>query len=149
MLAGAAYVAAAVVLWVLLRPDPCCSPVHCRRQVAAPGNHANSGSSRSSGCKSIWSRRWSWALVSGAGILILTQLIMVAIMTMTLIHIEHHGHSIGVTGVVIAAHVAGMFLPSPVSGWLVDRLATFRSPSLRASLYWQRACSPRGLRWIR
>jgi MFS family permease len=53
--------------------------------------------------------------------MILTQLIMVAIMTMTPIHIEHHGHSISVTGVVIAAHVAGMFLPSPFSGWLVDR----------------------------
>lgn len=53
--------------------------------------------------------------------MILTQLVMVAIMTMTPIHIEHLGHSISVTGVVIAAHVAGMFLPSPFSGWLVDR----------------------------
>ena len=46
---------------------------------------------------------------------------MVAIMTMTRIHIEHHGHGIGITGIVIGAHVAGMFLPSPLSGWLVDR----------------------------
>jgi MFS family permease len=42
-------------------------------------------------------------------------------MTMTPIHLEHNGHGIGITGVVIAAHVAGMFLPSPFSGWLVDR----------------------------
>ena len=53
--------------------------------------------------------------------MILTQLIMVAIMTMTPIHIEHHGHGVGITGIVIGAHVAGMFLPSPLSGWLVDR----------------------------
>jgi MFS family permease len=53
--------------------------------------------------------------------MILTQLIMVAIMTITPIHIEHHGHGIAVTGIVIGAHVAGMFLPSPFSGWLVDR----------------------------
>ena len=53
--------------------------------------------------------------------MILTQLVMVAIMTITPIHIEHHGHGLGITGVVIAAHVAGMFLPSPFSGWLVDR----------------------------
>jgi MFS family permease len=53
--------------------------------------------------------------------MILTQLIMVAIMTITPIHIEHHGYAIGVTGIVIGAHVAGMFLPSPLSGWLVDR----------------------------
>ena len=53
--------------------------------------------------------------------MIITQLIMVAIMTITPIHIEHHGHAITVTGIVIGAHVAGMFLPSPFSGWLVDR----------------------------
>jgi len=53
--------------------------------------------------------------------MIITQVIMVAIMTMTPIHIEHHWYSIAITGVVIGAHVAGMFLPSPVSGWLVDR----------------------------
>jgi MFS family permease len=53
--------------------------------------------------------------------MILTQLVMVAIMTMTPIHLEHHGHGIAITGVVISAHVAGMFLPSPFSGWLVDR----------------------------
>ena len=53
--------------------------------------------------------------------MIITQVIMVAIMTMTPIHIEHHGHGLAITGVVIGAHVAGMFLPSPFSGWLVDR----------------------------
>jgi MFS family permease len=53
--------------------------------------------------------------------MIITQLIMVAIMTMTPIYIAHEGHGIDITGIVIAAHVAGMFLPSPFSGWLVDR----------------------------
>jgi MFS family permease len=66
-------------------------------------------------------RRWSWPVASGAGIMIITQLIMVAIMTMTPIYIAHEGHGIDITGIVIAAHVAGMFLPSPFSGWLVDR----------------------------
>jgi MFS family permease len=124
MLAGAAYAAAGVVLWVLLRPDP----LLLARSIAAtkpqPGNQADSGSPGSTSpavASGSDTRRWSWPLASGAGILILTQLIMVAIMTMTPIHIEHHGHSISVTGVVIAAHVAGMFLPSPLSGWLVDR----------------------------
>jgi MFS family permease len=120
MLAGAAYAAAGVVLWILLRPDP----LLLARSIAATksaSNQANFGSTAPAVVNGSESRRWSWAVASGAGILILTQLIMVAIMTMTPIHIEHHGHSIGVTGVVIAAHVAGMFLPSPFSGWLVDR----------------------------
>jgi MFS family permease len=124
MLAGAAYAAAGVVLWVLLRPDPLLLARSIAAAKSPPSNQANSGSSGSTAAavaSGSETRRWSWAVASGAGIMILTQLIMVAIMTMTPIHIEHHGHSIGVTGVVIAAHVAGMFLPSPFSGWLVDR----------------------------
>ena len=123
MLAGAAYAAAGLVLWILLRPDP----LLLARSIAAArsfqGGDPTTGSSASTTASASKSepRRWSWAVASGAGIMIITQLIMVAIMTMTPIHIEHHGHGIRITGVVIAAHVAGMFLPSPFSGWLVDR----------------------------
>ncbi|WP_395474584.1 MFS transporter [Saccharopolyspora spinosa] len=53
--------------------------------------------------------------------MVLTQLIMVAIMTMTPIHMQHHGHDVSAAGLVIAVHVAGMYLPSPFSGLLVDR----------------------------
>ena len=123
LLAAAAYASAAVVLWILLRPDP----LLLARSIAA-GPHlglgqaaAPSGPIADVPRRSHSGRTWSWAVASGAGILILTQLIMVAIMTMTPIHIEHHGHSIAITGLVIGAHVAGMFLPSPFSGWLVDR----------------------------
>jgi len=123
LLAAAAYASAAVVLWLLLRPDP----LLLARSIAA-GPHlgldqaaAPSGPIVDVPRRSHSGRTWSWAVASGAGIMILTQLIMVAIMTMTPIHIEHHGHSIAITGLVIGAHVAGMFLPSPFSGWLVDR----------------------------
>ena len=123
LLAAAAYASAAVVLWLLLRPDP----LLLARSIAA-GPHlgldqaaAPSGPIADVPRRSHSGRTWSWAVASGAGIMILTQLIMVAIMTMTPIHIEHHGHSIAITGLVIGAHVAGMFLPSPFSGWLVDR----------------------------
>src|SRR5215216_4161057 len=124
LLGAAAYAAAGVVLWVLLRPDP----LLLARSIAAAKSSRNDqavsgspGSTAPAVANESGSRRWSWALASGAGIMILTQLIMVAIMTMTPIHIEHHGHSIAITGLVIGAHVAGMFLPSPFSGWLVDR----------------------------
>jgi MFS family permease len=70
-------------------------------------------------------------VVSGAGILVVTQFVMVAIMTMTPIHIQHYGHDLSATGIVIGAHVAAMFLPSPLSGWLVDRFG--RRPIATAS----------------
>jgi MFS family permease len=122
MLAGAAYAAAGLVLWILLRPDP----LLLARSIAARSSEGGDATTRSSASTTASAtksepRRWSWAVASGAGIMIITQLIMVGIMTMTPIHIEHHGHGVGITGVVIAAHVAGMFLPSPFSGWLVDR----------------------------
>ncbi len=123
MLAAAAYAAAGLVLWILLRPDPLLLARSIAASSSSHGGDATTGSSASTTASATKSepRRWSWAVASGAGIMIITQLIMVAIMTMTPIHIEHHGHGVGITGVVIAAHVAGMFLPSPFSGWLVDR----------------------------
>jgi MFS family permease len=121
MLAALAYVAGALVLWLLLRPDPLLLARSMAAAAAMQGNEPTSQPLRSTAAPGS-RRTWSWALASGAGIMILTQLIMVAIMTITPIHIEHHGYGIGVTGIVIGAHVAGMFLPSPFSGWLVDRL---------------------------
>jgi MFS family permease len=123
ILAGVAYASAGLVLWLLLRPDPL---LLARTLAAASWQSGDATGEESTATDSVVSRssqprRWSPAVASGAGIMIITQVIMVAIMTMTPIHIEHHWHSIAITGVVIGAHVAGMFLPSPVSGWLVDR----------------------------
>ena len=58
----------------------------------------------------------------GATVMVLTQIAMVAIMTMTPVHMRHHGHSLGEVGFVIGVHVGAMFLPSLVTGLLVDRL---------------------------
>ena len=46
---------------------------------------------------------------------------MVAVMTGTPIHMRDHGHGLGATGLVIALHIAAMFLPSPLTGRLADR----------------------------
>jgi MFS family permease len=54
--------------------------------------------------------------------MIITQIVMVGIMTMTPIHMRDHGHGLSATGLVIGIHVAGMFLPSPLTGYLVDRV---------------------------
>ena len=119
-----AYASAGLVLWLLLRPDPL---LLARRIAAAsavddaPRSDSSTGTDAAVRSSSQTQRTWSRGVASGAGIMIITQVVMVAIMTMTPIHIEHYGHSLAITGVVIAAHVAGMFLPSPFSGWLVDR----------------------------
>ena len=115
LLAAAAYGSAGVVLWVLLRPDPL---LLARALAATPGSTA----------EGAWGGTGSparpRAVASAAAIMIVTQLVMVAIMTMTPVHMLAHGHSVAAAGLVIAVHIGSMYLPSPVSGWLVDRFGT-------------------------
>jgi len=60
--------------------------------------------------------------LTGASAIVLANLVMVSVMTMTPVHLDDSGQSLGGVGLVISLHVAGMFLPSPVSGRLVDRV---------------------------
>ncbi|MGC5627608.1 MFS transporter [Georgenia sp. Z1344] len=53
---------------------------------------------------------------------VLAHLVMVSIMTMTPIHLDHHGADIGVVGLVISVHVLGMFGLAPLVGRASDRL---------------------------
>lgn len=116
ILAAVAYGLAGAVLLSRLRPDPLllarargAATVLAAGSVDAPGDHASP-------------TRVGRAVVLGGATLVVAQLVMVAIMTMTPLHMEHHGHGLGATGAVIAAHIAGMYLPSPLSGRLVDRI---------------------------
>jgi MFS family permease len=51
-----------------------------------------------------------------------TNFVMVAVMAIAPVHLDDHGHRLEFVGVVISIHVAGMFAPSPISGWLADRI---------------------------
>ncbi len=50
------------------------------------------------------------------------QAVMVAIMTVTPLHMDDGDHKTQVIGLVISVHIVGMFFFAPVVGWLVDRL---------------------------
>jgi MFS family permease len=50
--------------------------------------------------------------------------VMVAIMAIAPIHLVAHDHSLTFVGAIVGFHVAGMFAPSPLSGWLVDRVGS-------------------------
>ncbi|MFD4351064.1 MFS transporter [Nocardia sp. NPDC058518] len=108
VLSGVAYVLAALVLWVMLRPDP----LVLARAIAEPPSEVVVTDAPT---------RWSAPIVAGTTVMVVTQLVMAAVMTMTPIHMQHHGHGVGAAGFVIAVHVAGMYLPSLLSGMFVDR----------------------------
>ncbi|GIG54037.1 MFS transporter [Demequina activiva] len=47
--------------------------------------------------------------------------VMVGVMAMSSVHLHGHGSSLRFIGIVISAHVAGMYMLAPVFGWLADR----------------------------
>lgn len=46
---------------------------------------------------------------------------MVSIMSMTPVQLHHDGAELDVIGIVISLHIAGMYVLSPVVGWLADK----------------------------
>lgn len=54
-------------------------------------------------------------------ILAITNLIMVAVMTVAPVHMEADGHQLAVIGMMVSVHVTGMLAPSPLTGRLADR----------------------------
>jgi MFS family permease len=115
-LAALAYGAAAIVLTVLLRPDPLLH-ARARQHLTAPDTGSGSGTAEARATTQTQSR----AVLAGATTMVVTQLVMVAIMTMTPIHILEHGHGVAAAGLIIGIHIAAMYLPAPLSGWIVDR----------------------------
>ncbi|MFD6179357.1 MULTISPECIES: MFS transporter [unclassified Isoptericola] len=118
LLAAVAFLAAGATLFAFLRPDPFLVAQELAREAAradgAPSVAALDGVPAA--------RRVPSGVVVGATVMVLTQVAMVAIMTMTPVHMRGHGHDLGDVGLVIGIHVAAMFLPSLVTGALVDRV---------------------------
>ncbi|WP_278237033.1 MFS transporter [Isoptericola sp. AK164] len=146
ILGGAAYAAAGIVLWVALRPDPLqlarqrdeaavesATVPAAEKAVDATADHADDdGGTADSTAPDVVEedagdpgavRR---AVLVAGTVMVLTQAVMVAIMTMTPVHMADHGHAVSTAGFVIAVHVGMMYLPSPLSGWLTDRFGPLR-----------------------
>lgn len=109
VVAGVAYTLAAVVIFLLLRPDPL---------SLVPDERPEPGSRPVPVLELLRIPKLVFAIVA----LVVGQVVMVLIMTMTPIHIRSAGQSLGIVGLVISAHTLGMFALSPLTGWLADRL---------------------------
>lgn len=123
ILAAVAYCAAGLTLFTFLRPDP----YLLARRIAAS---APSVTDTSYAGQPTTPKVGVGAYV-GAAVMVTTQLVMVAIMTMTPVHMRAHDHDMGAVGLVIGAHIAAMWLPSLLTGMLVDRVG--RTPMVIAA----------------
>jgi MFS family permease len=114
--ASLSFLIGAAAVTLLLRPDPL-----LLSQTLSPRT-----TEKSPGLKAAWRA----VLASpparlGISAMAVGHLVMVAVMAMTPLHIgETHSQAdtIKIVGIVISAHIAGMYGLSPVVGWLTDKL---------------------------
>jgi len=107
--------AAALVAFAMLRPDPyqladTTSPHEVAGAIAGVAPVAD-----------ILRRPFVLAAIVT---LVIGQVVMTLIMTMTPLHMTDEGHGLELVGLIISAHTFGMFALSPVSGRLTDRLGS-------------------------
>lgn len=115
LLAAVAYLAASAALILLLHPDPFLL-ARTRSEEEAAARSAETGTSSTERLKP------GRAAYLGAVVMVLGQIVMVAIMTMTPVHMRAHGHTMSDIGLVIGLHIAAMYLPSLATGALVDKI---------------------------
>jgi MFS family permease len=107
----------AAVVGVFLRPDPL---------LVARAAAVETGQTRAVLAGTKWSRvrevaRTRTGVAAGVSTLALAHAVMIAVMVMTPLHMHHGGAELEIIGVVVSAHVLGMFAFAPVVGWSADR----------------------------
>lgn len=110
--------AAALLSLTLLRPDP------YELADATPDDLAAAGAAGADPVHAILRRP---AIVAALLALVVAQITMTLIMTMTPLHMTEHGQGLGAVGLVLSGHTLGMYAFSPVSGWLTDRVGRFQT----------------------
>jgi MFS family permease len=114
-----------LLIFFFLRPDPS----DLARQIAT--EHA----ARPGATPDVPARPWREIFAQtntrvAITAMIIGQLVMVMLMTMTSLHMTHHGHGLGDVSLVIMAHTLGMFGLSIVTGRLADNFG--RAPVIVA-----------------
>jgi MFS family permease len=121
-----AYGAAALLTVLFLRPDPLAIAREAQA-VAEPGRRI--GAARSLGAI-LGDVRVQIALTT----LSVSQFVMIATTSTSPLYLHDQGHSVGTIGVAVSLHLAGMYVASPLSGWLADRLGRLPVIALGALL---------------
>ena len=92
-------------------------------RASAGGNRGSAGRPMGSLAALRWAGRHRQARLA---VVLVTSAhaVMLMVMVMTPLHLQHHGMTLTVIGVVISLHTLGMYGLSPVFGWLTDRWGT-------------------------
>lgn len=124
LFAAVFFLVAAAVVWIRLRPDP----LEVIGEIDTTAERIHPIRTVRLAASVIWaSPRAKLGLASMAG----TQAAMVGVMTMTPPHMKDFGQA-GLSAVVIAVHVLGMYAFSPLVGRFSDRVGAVRAVEVGA-----------------
>ncbi|MFI6599267.1 MFS transporter [Nonomuraea sp. NPDC050536] len=113
--AAVAFTLALVVILVLLRPDP----YTLARQLHGDKGSALKGDRT---IRTAWQTLRTTPMARRALVMIaVSHTAMVSVMSMTPVKLHHDGSTLDIIGLVISLHIAGMYVLSPVVGWLADK----------------------------
>jgi MFS family permease len=112
LISVAGYGLAAILVEVLLRPDP----LAIARRLEAPVAGTTAERTRTVGEIARDPR-----VRIAFGTLMTGQLVMIGTTSTSPVYLHDHGHQVGTIGLAVAMHLGGMYVASPLSGWLADR----------------------------
>ncbi|HSA53184.1 MAG TPA: MFS transporter, partial [Yinghuangia sp.] len=126
------------LMWFLLRPDPLLTARRLATEEDAAGGAtdpdtapvpapvsaaAPESATESAPRPSPWAAvRSSRPAVLALAAIVLGHAVMVSVMSMTPVHMKHHGADLTTVGLTISLHIAGMYALSPVVGWAADTI---------------------------
>src|SRR5262245_37500863 len=122
LISVAGYAIAAALVQIFLRPDPLAIARELTDGGAEP-THAGAG--RSFG-GILADARVQVALAT----LSISQFVMISTTSTSPVYLHDHGHGVGTIGLAVAFHLGGMYVTSPLSGWISDRFG--RLPTIGA-----------------
>jgi MFS family permease len=107
------YSLAAILIQLLLRPDP----LAIAREREQPAAITAASHRRRPIGEIVREPRVALAFVT----LMVSQLVMIGTTSTSTLYLHDQGHPVGTIGVAASLHLAGMYVSSPLSGWLSDR----------------------------
>ncbi|WP_336205715.1 MFS transporter [Nonomuraea sp. LPB2021202275-12-8] len=113
--AALAFAGALLIVLAGLRPDP----LKLARELDGTPPTARG---RTRTVRTAWLTLRTTPMARSALVMIaVSHTAMVSIMSMTPVKLHHDGSTLDVIGIVISLHIAGMYVMSPVVGWLADK----------------------------
>jgi MFS family permease len=104
---------AAVLVAALLRPDP----LAIARRLQATADAGRPAASARTLRVALGDLRVQTAFAT----LAISQFVMIATTSTSPVYLHDQGHSVQTIGIAVSLHLGGMYVASPLSGWLCDR----------------------------